>query len=135
MTLASNRSPIAGLMCALALIVMASLATSTNASAQCCRTYAVTVAPSVPACAYNLTVTTTWTNGIGASTVFTGPGTKTETAPVVPGCWQSPLTSLTLNGVAVPPAGGGPIDLGGGCFVNVALVVSASNPCITIVIF
>lgn len=135
MTFTSNRSPITSLICTLALIAMVSLATSTNASAQCCRTYAVTVAPSVPACAFPLTVATTWSNGIGGSSTFFGPGNATVTAPIPPGCWLAPLTSLTLNGVAVPPAGGGPIDLGGGCFVNVALVVSASNPCITIVIF
>lgn len=104
MTHSTLRTRIAAVACTLLLVVAAMAAMSTTAAAQvgCCPTYSVTVANTVPATCFPITFGTRWSNGIGATTTHTAPGTITVPAPVIPGCWQSPPVGISINGVGIP---------------------------------
>lgn len=133
MTHSTLRTRIAAVACTLLFMVAALAAMSTTAAAQvgCCPTYAVTIQPSVPASCYPIQVDTRWSNGIGGTSTHTAPGTIIVTAPIIPGCWLSPLTGLAINGVPIPlpaiiPPCIGPITIGG-CTYTICFLRSASG--------
>lgn len=135
MTIRTNGSRIAAFICAMLLMAVAAIATTTQATAQCCTRYNVLIQNTVPATCFPLKVTTAWSSLLLNTTGHTAPGLVTVPAPNPPGCWGT-LVGLSINGVVVPPPfTGQTVDLGGGCKVSVGILSDAVGGCITIVIF
>jgi len=82
--------------------VIACIAGTHSASAQCCPTYTAQVNTTVPAGCFPMVITTTWSNGISGSTAHAVPNSVVVAAPVPPGCWLFPIVAITINGVGVP---------------------------------
>lgn len=120
------------------IVALAAWASTGTASAQgCCPTYAVAVSNTVPLACFPLTVSTAWSNGITGTSAFAAPGNVVVPAPNPPGCWQTPLVGLSINGVAIPlPAVLPPcinnVNIGCG-LVNICFIQSATG-CLAIVI-
>ncbi len=126
---------IAMLICATLLVAVATVATSREAAAQCCKQYGVYIQNTVPAACLPLTVTASFSNFTTNTSTHNAYGLTQFTAPNPPGCWGT-LVGLSINGVPVPPPfTGQTVDIGGGCKISVGIISDAVNGCITIVLF
>jgi hypothetical protein len=111
----SIRTTLPALGAVIVIAIVAFIIGSASASAQCCPTYKTIVNVGLPAVCFPISIATTWTNGIGGNSVHNAPGQMIVTAPPIPGCWQSPILSIIINGINVPvPAIGtcAPVNLG-----------------------